>query len=208
MPLIRKPQGTAGAPPPDAAAVLQALVGGSEDERWAAARSAAELPNSVTALATALANETSARVREAILTALVRIATPQCVEAIIPLLRKDDARVRTAATDALTALREVAWPYVAQLLRDASPHVRVLACELVRHLPGEQAVPLFCAVLETDPEANVCAAAVEALAEIGGSAALPALQRCAERFSSTPFLAFSITVAIDRARAQSTDSRA
>ena len=206
MPLIRKsPQGSG--PPPNEQAVLRALAAGNEDERWAAARAAAELPNSVAALGSAVAQETSPRVREALFTALVRLATPQCVEAIMPLLRSDDADVRTGAVDALAAMREATWPYLAALLRDTDVHVRILACELLRNLPGEQALPLLCQVLESEPEANVCAAAVDALAEIGGTAALPALTRCAERFRATPFLQFAIGVAIDRVRSQASQPR-
>jgi HEAT repeat protein len=208
MPLIRKSGGESQAPPPDAAAVLGALANGTENERWAAARTAAEVPDGVTALGRALACESSPRVREAILTALVRIATPQSVEAILPLLRNDDAQIRTGACDALAALRDVAWPYVAALLRDSSADVRILACELVRNMPGPQAVPLFCALLESELEPNVCAAAVDALAEIGGADALPTLTRCAERFRATPFVAFSIAVAIDRIRSQAAEPRA
>ena len=46
MPLIRKPAGapSTGVPARDSAAVLLALASGTDDERWAAARSAAELP--------------------------------------------------------------------------------------------------------------------------------------------------------------------
>ncbi len=208
MPLIRKsPQGS-GPPPPNEQAVLRALADGNEDERWAAARAAAELPNSVAALGSAVAKETSPRVREALFTALVRLATPQCVEAIMPLLRSDDADVRTGAADALAAMRDATWPYLAALLRDTDVHVRILACELLRNLPGERAVPLLCEVLESEPEANVCAAAVDALAEIGGAAALPALTRCAERFRATPFLQFAIGVAIDRLRSPTPQPRA
>ena len=202
MPLIRKSAGEVKPPTPDEKAVLRALAHGSEDERWAAARAAAELPTSVAALGSALTKETSPRVREAMLTALARIATPQCVELILPLLRSDDSEVRTGACDALAAMRETASPYLATLLHDTDAHVRILACELLRNLPGEQAVPLLCEVLESDPEANVCAAAVDALAEIGGAAALPALKRCAERFRATPFLGFAIAIAIDRLRSQ------
>jgi HEAT repeat protein len=208
MPLIRNSGGEAQAPPPAAAAVLDALASDSENERWAAARAAAELPEHATALGEALARESSLRVREALFTALVRIATPQSVEAILPLLRNDDAQIRTGACDALAALRDVAWPYVAPLLRDPTADVRILACELVRNMPGEQAVPLFCELLEAELEANVCAAAVDALAEIGGVAALPTLTRCAERFRTTPFVAFSIAVAIDRIRSQAAGPRA
>ena len=99
-------------------------------------------------------------------------------------------------------MKDVAWPYVAALLQDGDADVRILACGLVRDMPSEKAVRLYCDLLDSEPEANVCAAAVEALAEIGGAEALPALTRCAERFRATPFLAFSIKIAIDRLRSQ------
>jgi HEAT repeat protein len=207
MPLIREPDSGAESRPPAAAAVLEALANGSEDARWSAARAAAELPDSVAALGRALARETSPRVREAIFTALTRIATPSCVDVALPYLRSDDSQVRTSAFDALAAMREVAWPHVAALLRDPDRYVRILACDLVRNMPTERAVPLYCDLLEIELEPNVCAAAVDALAEIGGTAALPALERCAERFRATPFLAFSIAVATDRIRSQSAGPR-
>jgi HEAT repeat protein len=207
MPLIRKPHVGSESPPPAAAAVLEALANGTEDERWSAARAAAELPDSVAALGRALARETSPRVSEALFTALARIATPPCVEVVLPYLHSDDARARTGAFDALAAMREVAWPHVTALLRDPDRYIRILACDLVRNMPSEQAVPLYCDVLDSELEPNVCATAVDALAEIGGAAALPALARCAERFRATPFLAFSIAVATDRIRSQSAESR-
>jgi HEAT repeat protein len=207
MPLIRKPGATSSARPPAAAAVLEALTTGNEDERWSAARAAAELPDSVAPLGRALARETSPRVREALFTALARIATEPSVEVILPYLRSDDSQARTGAFDALAAMRDVAWPHVAKLLRDPDRYVRILACELVRNMPAELAVPLYCDVLDSEAEPNVCAAAVDALAEIGGAAALPALERCAERFRASPFLAFSIAVATDRIRAQAAGTR-
>ena len=200
MPLIRKPPSAPAAGVPDAAAVLSALVRGNDDERWAAARAAADIPDSVPALATALAGEKNSAVREALFSALARIASPQSVEAILPFLRSDDALLRTEASDALVAMKEAAWPYIAALLSDASADIRVLGCSLVRDMPSEMAAPLCCELLDSEPEPNVCAAAVEALAEIGQASAGPALTRCAERFRGTPFLEFSIKTAIDRLR--------
>ena len=205
MPLIRKPPSAdSGATPaaPDPAAVLAALARGTDDERWSAARAAADLPESVPALEDALRRERSAVVREAIFSALAHIASRQSVEAVLPFLRSDDASTRTEASDALVAMKDVAWPYVAALLRDPSVDVRILACGLARDMPGEVAVSLCCGLLDWEPEANVCAAAVEVLAEVGESSALPALERCAKRFSDTPFLVFSIQMAIDRVRSQ------
>lgn len=210
MPLIRKPAGasSAGVPAPNSAAVLLALASGTDDERWAAARSAAELPGGVAAVGEALAREKSPRVREALFTGLARVATPQSVEVVLPFLRSDDALVRTGASDALTAMRSVAWPAIAALLRDPDTDVRILACSLVHDMPGETALPLLCDLLDSEPEPNVCAAAVDAIAEIGGAEALPVLARCKERFAATPFLEFAIKVAMDRIRSQVTGPRA
>ena len=210
MPLVRKPAGapSTGLPARDSAAVLIALASGTEDERWAAARSAAELPGGVAALGEALGREQSSRVREAMFTALARVATPQSVEMVLPFLRSDDSLVRTGASDALTAMQSTAWPALAALLRDPDPDVRILACGLVRDMPGETVLPLLCDLLDSEPEPNVCAAAVDSLAEIGGAEALPVLARCKERFAATPFLEFAIKIAMDRVRSQVTGPRA
>jgi len=137
MPLVRKPPSgpNSAAAAPDAAAVLAMLARGTDDERWTAARTAAALPGSVAALGEALAREKSPRVREALLTSLARIATPESVRTVLPLLRSDDALVRTGAYDALLAMKDVAWPHVAALLQDDDADVRVLACGLVRDMP-------------------------------------------------------------------------
>jgi len=212
MPLIRKPPSAAApetaAPALDAPAVLEALARGNDDERWAAARAAADFPAAVPALGDALAHEGSPTVRQALFSALARIATPQSVETILPFLRSDDALIRTEASDALLAMRDVAWPFVPVLLRDPDASVRTQACVLVRDMPSPVAVSLCCDLLDSEPDPNVCAAAVEALAEIGEASALPALMRCADRFRATPFLEFSIRIAIDRVRSQVLNPRA
>lgn len=209
MPLIGKRSGGSGAAPSerDPAAVLRLLTCGTEDERWSAARAAARLPGGVAALGEALLKETVPRVREAIFTALARIATPESVETVLPLLRSHDARIRTEASDALIAMKSAAWPFLSTLLRDQDPTVRILACDLVRNMPNGVAVRLFCELLDSETEPNVCAAAVDALAEIGGPEALPALTSCEARFRKTPFVAFSIRMVIDRIRSQIPEQR-
>jgi len=208
MPLIRKPPAAASSPSaPDRAAVFAALARGTDDERWAAARAAADLPDSVPALEGALQRELNPAVREALFSALAHIASPQSAEAVLPFLRSDDALMRAEATDALLAMKDVAWPYVERLLGDPDVDIRVLACSLVRDMPGELAAKLCCGLLEAEHEPNVCAAAIEVLAEVGDSSALPVLERCATRFGDTPFLAFSIQLAMDRVRSQASGAR-
>ncbi len=203
MPLVRKTQQTGAQAPQDAAAVLHALANGNDDERWAAARAAAGLPDGQAALGAALTRERNARVREAIFTGLVRIATPGSVEAVLSCLRSDDAALRTGALDALRAMAGVVWPYVPQLLQDRDSDVRVLACELARNAANDDATRVLCELLEVEREPNVCASAVEVLTEVGTAEALPVLARCAGRFRGTTFLEFSIQITIDRIRSQS-----
>jgi hypothetical protein len=203
MPLIRKPSTPVRTPPVDAAAAFAALEKGTDDERWAAARLVSELPGGIAALGRALSSEPDRRVREAILTSLARTGSGESVQALLPFLRSDEANLRSGALDALAAMKAAVGPYLPALLDDRDPDVRLLACELVRNLPAEGATHLLCKLLEAETEANVCAAAVEVLAEVGGPEALPALARCAERFRGTAFLEFSIRVTADRIRSQS-----
>jgi len=207
MPLIRKSQQSPPTTPLDSASVLTALASGTADERWAAARAAPDVPAGAKALGEALVTENDVRVREAIFTSLARICTPESVELVLPYLRSDDAALRTAALDALHAMKAAVHPYLAQLLGDHDVDVRLLACELARNLPSGDATRLLCELLESELEPNVCASAVEVLAEVGGAEALPILARCADRFRGTAFLEFSIKITADRIRAQTAPPR-
>lgn len=207
MPLIRKPSSAApphlppGEPPlaePSTTDRVDLLTTGNADQRWAAARAAATNPDSVAILAAALATESDARVREAIFTSLSRIATSESAAAVLPHLRSEDAGVRTGAIDALKAMPGAYSRHLPSLLADPDPDVRLLSCELARGLPSAEASRMLCALIDVEREKNVCAAAVEVLAEIGDAAALDSLTRCAARFADDPFLAFSIKVAAGR----------
>jgi HEAT repeat protein len=176
---------------------LPSLASASPDERWAAARTACD-PAAIPSLGEALVHERDARVREAIFTALARIATPDSALTILPYLQVEDANTRTGAMDALRAMRHACRPYLEGLLADPDPDVRLLACDLVREVGGDDGPRWLCALIETEGQANVCAAAVEALGEIADATAGPSLSRCAERFPDDPFLGFAIKVVIDR----------
>jgi HEAT repeat protein len=202
MPLIRKP--SRPAPEPAASA---SLTEGTSDQRWAAARAAAELPDGVALLADALSRESDMRVREAIFTSLSRIATGQSAAAVVPYVRAEDSSLRTSAIDALRSMPKAAAVHLPGLLADSDADVRLLSCELVRELPDAEANRLLCDLLDRETDKNVCAAAVEVLAEIGRAEALPFLARCARRFESDPFIAFSIKVATDRIGAPPPPSR-
>jgi HEAT repeat protein len=203
MPLIRN---TAAKSAPDVPSdVLTGLKSASIDERWSAAR-AAGAPD-IPALAEALSHESDARVREAIFTAFARIGTRESALAVMQYLRADDASIRTGALDSLRSMPRAAEASMLMLLSDDDPDVRLLSCELARAMNNSEAARLLCEVLERDTEANVCAAAVDVLAEIADENALPALSRCATRFPNDPFLAFAVKIAVGRLRSVSANPR-
>ncbi|MEP9378153.1 HEAT repeat domain-containing protein [Aquabacter sp. CN5-332] len=203
MPLIRNTSQKPSAPPPSHAG----LTSGTSEERWAAARAAANSAGNVAALEAALSEERDPRVREAIFTSLALINTDESVRAVLQHVRSDDARVRTGALDALRAMPERTAGHLPALLSDPDSDVRLLACELCRSVPLAQMHEMLGRLLATESEANVCAAAVDVLADCGGREMLPALSQCANRFGNDPFLAFSIKVAIQRIASQRPDQR-
>jgi HEAT repeat protein len=199
MPLIKRnavqPAAAAGGDRPQ---LLAALASPDADLRWNAARALGADAGDVPALAAALDAEAVPRVREAIMTALMRIGNAASVKVLLPYLRSPDASRRSAAIEALQSLPDAIAPFMTALLGDEDSDVRILAVELVRGMPAAEATRLLCRLLEAEQHPNACASAVDALAEIGTQEALPTLRRCAERFAATAFLPFAIAVAITR----------
>jgi HEAT repeat protein len=196
MPLVRGSKRSASS---EGSAPHQAALDSPDAEcRWAAARALAGQAVAVPALAAALGREPVPRVREAIMTALIRIGNAASIEVILPYLRSQDAGQRAAAIEALQAFPDAIVPFMAPLLSDHDSDVRLLATELARNMEASEATRLLCGLIEREQHPNVCAAAIDVLTEVGTPEALPALQQCAVRFSATPFLPFAISVAIAR----------
>lgn len=200
MPLIRGKKG--GASGETSGAQHGALDSPDADSRWAAARALTGQADAVPALAVALAREPVPRVREAIMTALIRIGNAASIEVILPYLRSQDASVRAAAIEALQALPDAIAPFMPPLLNDGDSDVRLLATELARNMDASEATRLLCELIEREQHPNVCAAAIDVLTEVGTPEALPTLERCAARFAATPFLPFAVSVAMSRISGQ------
>jgi HEAT repeat protein len=202
MPFVKRdaaiPAATDQSSAHSAAAAIANLKDPQAEARWSAARSLGSSPEAVPALAVALSIERASRVREAIMTALIRIGDDASVKALLPYLRSQDAWLRAATIEALQSLPNAISPYIDQLLEDSDPDVRLLATELVRNMPAENATQALCRLLDREQHPNVCAAAIELLAEVGTREAIPALQSCAERFAGVPFLAFAALTAMAR----------
>jgi HEAT repeat protein len=198
MPLIKResPDKRAqGTEPVDA--LLGELRDPDPERRWSAARRLGERPGTAGRLAAALAGEADPRVLEAIFTSLIRLGGGESAAFLFPLLRSDKAALRVGAIEALETMPAALAGHIEGLLEDPDSDVRIFAVELTRKMPPDRAVARLCATLERDDHPNVCAAAVDVLAEIGSAAAIPFLERCRARFAREAFLPFAISQAID-----------
>jgi HEAT repeat protein len=203
MPLIRKPGETAPAPQQaDPQAHIDQLRHENPEQRSLAARILGKFPESAEAMGAALGDEPDARVREALFTSLAGFDSAAGFEAVLPFLRSDDSKTRTAALDALRSMHKASETHVSALLADHDPDIRILACELARDVSSDVVAALLLKVIQSDEAVNVCAAAIDALAEIGTAAAIPALDQCLKRFPDQPFLSFAVRTATTRLAAQ------
>jgi hypothetical protein len=121
-------------------------------------------------------------------------------------VRSEDAAARTAALDALR-LTPLLPRITAQLVHDPDADVRLLGCDLARTLPVADSNLLFADLLEREAQPNVCAAAVEVLAEVGEPMVLGALASCAKRFPNNEFLLFAIKTVVERINATAERAR-
>jgi len=144
--------------------------------------------------------ENAPSVRAVIMTALIRMQTPEIAARLAALLRSDDAPLRNAAIEALQEMPACAAPHLRSLLSDPDSDVRIFAVNIMGALRHTAVPGWLCDVIRTEPHVNVCAAAVDALAEIGDVEALGDLEALRHRFASDAFMSFAIDTAIRRIR--------
>jgi HEAT repeat protein len=185
-------------------ALLADLAGESPGGRRAAARALVAHPAAARPLCERLPHEPDLSVRESILSALMRLASEDVVQGLLPHLESEDVWLRNAVIEALPRMPDQSRDALTRLLAHASTDVRVLAVTTLARLPDEASTARLVQLLGDEPDVNVCAAAVEAVAERGPAAAIPALEALAARFADEPFITFAAGLAVSRIRARTT----
>jgi HEAT repeat protein len=168
--------------------------------RWAA-RDLSTHKDAASALCQHLLKETDASVKEVIFTSLNCIGGDAVVQGLIPLLRSDDASMRNSAIEVLSGQPEVLGPRIDKLLKDEDPDVRIFTVNLLGDLRHPDVGKWLSTVLMSDQHVNVVAAALEVLAEVGSSEALPSLAVARQRFAHDPFIGFAADLAKERIEA-------
>lgn len=164
--------------------------------RWAAMDLAGDA-EAVEALGARLALEPDNAVREALLSTLVGIGGDAVVQVLTPHLSSENAALRGAVVEWLAQVPAVA-AVMPQLLADPDADVRVLAVMLLATLQDPRVPGWLAGVVSSDPDRNVCGAAISELAEVGDEDACEAIAAAAVRFAQDPFIVFAAKVTIAR----------
>ena len=161
-----------------------------------AARALSTVPDVVPMLCARLVSEQNLSVRSIILTGLILNKSRAVVEGLLPLLASEDANLRNSAIEALQDMPDEVAPYIDALLHDANSDVRIFTVNVLAALPHPMVPEWLRQVVRGDSHVNVCAAAVDALAEAGGPEAIPALKALPGRFAKVAFIRFAVDAAI------------
>lgn len=204
MALVRASKGNAGAQTQVEEAPRRSLAELSQDLCWdeiarrrQAARELSGRDDGIPILCEHLQHEPAMSVRSIIVTSLIQSHSPVAVEGLIRFLRSENTAVRNEAIEALQEMPEVG-PYMESLLNDPDSDVRIFAVNILAVLPHPKAPEWLRKVILEEPHVNVCAAAVDCLAEIGDADSIAALKQLRLRFGNHPFMSFAIDATIAR----------
>jgi HEAT repeat protein len=182
----------------DYADLVARLESSDAGARRRAARDLAAYPAAVPALCARLGRESALSVRTVLFTTLIRLKSPDVVNALVRFLRVEDAALRNDTIEALQEMPDEIGPCIETLLRDCDSDVRILSIQVLSALRHPEAPRWLTRIVMEDPHVNVCGAAVDCLAEIGGEDALPHLQALKRRFADEPFISFAADAATRR----------
>lgn len=202
MPLVRKtsetPSGKIIEKP--VAELINDLSSSDLATRKLAAIALEDEESAVPAMVHRIKIEPDREIREALLLSLLRHPCREIAEEIFTLVREDDAGHRTLAVDALKQMPSNCTTFVKEHLQDDDPDIRLLAVNIILESDSEQAESLLLEQLVQEDDPNVVGTIAEALMMVGTEAALEPLAEAVDRFSSTPFIVFSLNAAIDLVR--------
>jgi HEAT repeat protein len=182
----------------DLASLLADLASAESSVRRAAVRDLASHPEAAMDLCDRLAMEVSPSVRAVLFSTLIHLQSPAVAVRLATFLRSDDVPLRNAAIEALQEMPDAVAPHLQQLLTDDDSDVRIFAVNILAALRHVQAPEWLAAIVRSDAHINVCAAAVDGLAEVGGPEVLDDLKDLRCRFGGNAFMEFAIDAAMRR----------
>lgn len=178
--------------------LLSSLTSSDDVTRRWAARDLAQYAESSAALMQQLLREQNRAVREAIFVSLTQIGDQIAVNGLIECLRSEVVSLRNDAIEAMKIMPDAVAPMIQGLLKDPDPDVRIFTVNILESLCHPKVETWLIEVITQDPHLNVCATALDLLAEVGSQNAVEPLHDLKQRYSDEPFVQFAIELALKR----------
>ena len=183
-------------------ALLADLAAADPAVRRTAVRDLAGYPQAAMNLCDLLEREANSSVRAALFSTLITLHSPAVAGRLAVHLHSDDVVLRNGAIEALQEMPDAVAPHLQRLLSDDDSDVRIFAVNILAVLRHLQAPEWLAAVVRSDPHINVCAAAIDGLAEVGRPESLNDLDDLSRRFAGNAFMEFAIDAAMRRIRGE------
>jgi HEAT repeat protein len=119
-------------------------------------------------------------VQEAADSSLRKIGGRETVQAVLPLLRSEEAPVRNLSMDILREVGSQDMPSLVALIHDNDPDIRIFMADILGSTDNLLAVEPLCEALLRDPEVNVRYQAAVSLGELGMAEAAQCLNKAME----------------------------
>ncbi|WP_353684299.1 HEAT repeat domain-containing protein [Thermodesulfovibrio sp. 3907-1M] len=177
--------------------IVQLSSSNPTERRWAA-RDLTQYEGASGYLIAQLMKEKDISVRELIISSLIAIGDEKAIEGLIDCLKSDDAHLRNSAIEALKQIPDKVAPHIERLLNSSEPDVRIFTINILESLRHPDVIKWLIEVIERDENVNVCATALDLLAEIGTEKAIPAIKRVKEKFKDEPYIQFAADLALRR----------
>lgn len=116
-------------------------------------------------------------IQEAADSSLRKIGGKETVQAVLPLLRSEDAPVRNLSMDILREVGSQDLTSLVNLIQDEDADIRIFVSDILGSTNNLLAVDPLCEALLKDPEVNVRYQAAVSLGELGMSEAAPCLNK-------------------------------
>jgi len=116
-------------------------------------------------------------IQEAADSSLRKIGGRETVQAVLPLLRFDDAPVRNLSMDILREVGNQDLTALITLIHDEDADIRIFVSDILGSTDNVLAIEPLCDALLKDPEVNVRYQAAVSLGELGMSEAAPCLNK-------------------------------
>lgn len=139
-------------------------------------------------------------VQEAAEYALRQIRGPEVVNALIPLLRSDEAPLRNMSMDILREIGKDSIAPLKSLLVDDDPDIRIFISDILGSTEDISAMEGLCEALLRDPEVNVRYQAAMSLGNLGFPAAATALNQALQ---DEEWVQFAVIESLTKIRSES-----